>query len=129
LRSELKAHPIDVLSQKPEPVETKADKQTNAKEVFIVHGHLRKGVCGLRPPPVHEPGGSRSVKESWLNISDPAITLLAAKPSEAGQTVGVRLFNSLDEARTATISFPTWIPQEAWLCDALEQRMRLTVHV
>jgi len=72
--------------------------------------------------PVNEPNGSKPLAESWLKIGHPGISLLAVKLAEAGQGVVIRLFNHLDKPCTTTISFPTRIPQEAWLCDQLEKR-------
>jgi alpha-mannosidase len=73
--------------------------------------------------PVNQPNGSRPPAESWLKISNPAITLLAFKPSMADRGVAIRLFNNLDKSCAATLLFPSWIPREAWLCDQVERRI------
>ena len=73
--------------------------------------------------PVNSPNGERSLAENWLKISDPAITLLAFKPSIADGTVAIRLYNNSDKECAVTLSFPTKVPSEAWLCDQVERRI------
>ncbi|MHC4414028.1 MAG: polysaccharide lyase family protein [Planctomycetota bacterium] len=84
----------------------------------------RFGVEQSQPLIAVATGPSTPVPGSLMRVDPPEVVVTSIAPSEDGEALVVRLFNSSERPQTATLHWPGPAPQATWLSSPWEDRVR-----